>query len=221
MESERDALRTQTRELEEAIAAKQEEFDQLQEAVSSYGQLREELDAAHAKSEELEQSVADLREQLDRAQAEIEEKDNLNTEMGRLLERRAKEYDGLESRLNSLQDIGASIQQLDARMSERIGDNNRGAKRLLILTGEEQEVRYPLYKDVMTIGRTSTCDIQVRTHYVSREHARVEKQDDLVFVEDLGSKNGIFVNAKRVERKELTPGDVLTIGETQFRYTEV
>jgi mediator of RNA polymerase II transcription subunit 21 len=219
-EADRKVLVERTKELEDVVQTKQDEFLRLQEVVETHGQLREDLSIANAKTDELQQALDALQEQLDRTNGEIKEKDNLNAEMGRLLERRAKEYDALESRLDNLNDIGESIQELDAQMSERIGDNGRATKRLLILTGEDREVRYPLYKDAMIIGRTSHCDIQIRAHYVSREHARVETQDDLVFVEDLGSKNGIFVNAVRTERHELTPGDVLTVGETQFRYTE-
>jgi pSer/pThr/pTyr-binding forkhead associated (FHA) protein len=72
----------------------------------------------------------------------------------------------------------------------------------------------------VTIGRSSTCDIQVLTHFVSREHARVLVGRDEVTVEDLGSTNGVFVNSIRVDRQTLKHADLLTIGETQFRFVE-
>jgi pSer/pThr/pTyr-binding forkhead associated (FHA) protein len=55
---------------------------------------------------------------------------------------------------------------------------------------------------------------------VSREHARILVSGNTVVVEDLGSTNGIFVNAVRVDRQELRHGDLVTVGETQFRFLE-
>jgi pSer/pThr/pTyr-binding forkhead associated (FHA) protein len=41
-----------------------------------------------------------------------------------------------------------------------------------------------------------------------------------VHIEDLGSRNGVYVNAMRVDRHALQQGDLVTIGETQFRFME-
>jgi predicted component of type VI protein secretion system len=52
---------------------------------------------------------------------------------------------------------------------------------------------------------------------VSREHARVFLHNDAVWVQDAGSRNGCFVNGKRLSRhKALSPGDELRIGEHRF-----
>jgi pSer/pThr/pTyr-binding forkhead associated (FHA) protein len=72
----------------------------------------------------------------------------------------------------------------------------------------------------MTIGRSSECDIQILTHFVSREHARLTIGRDGVVIEDLGSTNGVFVNSVRVDRHELRHSDLVTVGETQFRFLE-
>ena len=54
--------------------------------------------------------------------------------------------------------------------------------------------------------------------FASAHHARVEAQPDGVWVEDLGSTNGTFVNGSRIgERRLLQPGDVIRIGETELR----
>jgi pSer/pThr/pTyr-binding forkhead associated (FHA) protein len=42
----------------------------------------------------------------------------------------------------------------------------------------------------------------------------------LTLIEDLGSRNGVFVNSVRVDRRQLQQGDLVTIGETQFRFVE-
>lgn len=88
---------------------------------------------------------------------------------------------------------------------------------LVCLTSDEP-VRYVLDRDEMRIGRGTDCDIRIPTHFVSREHAGLVREDGHVFIEDRESTNGVFVNAVRVERKKLEHGDWVTIGETQFRF---
>lgn len=90
----------------------------------------------------------------------------------------------------------------------------------LVVVNDPARRRYAIAGPVTTIGRSSSCDIQVLTQFVSREHARLVVDSEGVIVEDAGSTNGIFVNAARVERQLLAHGDLLTIGETQFRFLE-
>ena len=68
--------------------------------------------------------------------------------------------------------------------------------------------------------RAPQCDLQIVTHFVSREHARFTLSAGTTLIEDLGSRNGVFVNSVRVDRRRLQQGDVVTIGETQFRFVE-
>ena len=80
---------------------------------------------------------------------------------------------------------------------------------------------FALAKGTITIGRSSDCDIQILTHFVSREHARLTVSPrGGVLIEDLGSTNGVFVNSVRIERQELHHGDLVTVGESQFRFLE-
>jgi pSer/pThr/pTyr-binding forkhead associated (FHA) protein len=52
---------------------------------------------------------------------------------------------------------------------------------------------------------------------VSRHHALVLTNSRDVIIEDLHSTNGVLVNGRKVTRQLLTDGDILTIGEAQFR----
>ena len=72
----------------------------------------------------------------------------------------------------------------------------------------------------VTIGRSSDNDMSLgEDEFASAHHARVEPRRDGVWVEDLGSTNGTFVNGSKVERpKKLSPGDVIRVGETDLRY---
>ena len=72
----------------------------------------------------------------------------------------------------------------------------------------------------LTVGRGRNNDIALpEDDYASSRHARFEPRRDGVYVEDIGSTNGTFVNGIRVTReRKLTPGDVVRIGETDLRY---
>ena len=72
----------------------------------------------------------------------------------------------------------------------------------------------------LLLGRGSGNDVNLaRDEYASSNHARVEPRRDGVWVEDVGSTNGTYLNGIRLTRaKKLAPGDVLRIGETELRY---
>ncbi len=71
-------------------------------------------------------------------------------------------------------------------------------------------------KNTMTIGRDSSCDISIPVEHLSRKHAELTLQDGKLFVTDLGSSNGTFVNGNRVTRIELHPGDKLKFDVVTF-----
>lgn len=68
------------------------------------------------------------------------------------------------------------------------------------------------------IGRGSSCEVVIKSPEVSRRHCAVKYTYVVYFVEDLGSANGTFVNAERVERAVLNDGDLLEIGLVQLRF---
>jgi diguanylate cyclase (GGDEF)-like protein len=80
--------------------------------------------------------------------------------------------------------------------------------------------RYLLAKQQMTIGRGKDNDIVLPSDCVSRRHSRVEQRGEEIFVLDLGSTNGTFVNdePKPVKECRLNRGDQLRIGDTIFKY---
>ncbi len=74
----------------------------------------------------------------------------------------------------------------------------------------------------LTLGRSSRNDVDLgRDEYASSDHARIEPRRDGVWLEDVGSTNGTYLNGTRVTRpKRLSPGDVVRIGETELRYEQ-
>ncbi len=72
----------------------------------------------------------------------------------------------------------------------------------------------------LTVGRGVANDVPLPgDEYASGRHARFEPRRDGVYLEDIGSTNGTFVNGIRVTReRRLAPGDVVRIGETDLRF---
>ncbi|HLX60825.1 MAG TPA: HD domain-containing phosphohydrolase [Planctomycetota bacterium] len=68
----------------------------------------------------------------------------------------------------------------------------------------------------IVIGRDNSCGVQVIDRGVSREHAKVVRLGEMVFLHDLGSRNGSFVNGERVKEELLREGDVIRVGATQL-----
>jgi pSer/pThr/pTyr-binding forkhead associated (FHA) protein/uncharacterized coiled-coil protein SlyX len=68
------------------------------------------------------------------------------------------------------------------------------------------------------IGRAPGCELQVDSSSVSRHHALVLVGARDVIIEDLNSTNGVLVNGRKVARQLLTDGDLISVGDVQFRY---
>jgi hypothetical protein len=95
------------------------------------------------------------------------------------------------------------------------------ASRVLVLLDPERPIKYPLFKEAMTIGRAEGADIQINNDFVSRVHARVVSTANGVAIEDVESRNGIRVNAKLVTAsQELRHGDVIDLGRLRFRFID-
>ena len=80
--------------------------------------------------------------------------------------------------------------------------------------------RHVLDRDVMTIGRHSDNDITLESDSVSRFHASIDRRGDDVYVLDLSSTNGTFVNndPDPVTDRRLRRGDHIKVGDTIFKY---
>ena len=78
--------------------------------------------------------------------------------------------------------------------------------------------RWSLANDEIVVGRGSDCDIQIDRDSVSRRHARVFKEKDQWFVEDLGSTNGSYINDAPISRSRLTDMDFVKIGSAIFKF---
>ena len=62
------------------------------------------------------------------------------------------------------------------------------------------------------IGRSSECDLMLPQSYISRSHAKITREGELVVLEDMHSSHGTFVNGLQVTRRNLLPKDTIRFG---------
>jgi predicted RNase H-like nuclease (RuvC/YqgF family) len=194
------------REREQRLRAATSELEQMRREL---GALRIELDDSRTDVARLERAVIDKDRALAARDARIA---TLHDEL--------KHRAGAEKRSAT----GFALPAVDAAATARAGardgaGEHTAAPALLCLTGDAPK-RFALTKKTTTLGRGPHCDLQILTHFVSREHARLTVNAEATVIEDLGSRNGVFVNAVRVDCRTLRQGDLVTIGETQFRFVE-
>jgi pSer/pThr/pTyr-binding forkhead associated (FHA) protein len=72
----------------------------------------------------------------------------------------------------------------------------------------------------VTLGRGAQNDLALDSDdFASAHHAKIEPRRDGVWLEDVGSTNGTYVNGARIGKpRRLTPGDVIRVGSTDLRY---
>ncbi|MDQ3509916.1 MAG: FHA domain-containing protein [Actinomycetota bacterium] len=82
--------------------------------------------------------------------------------------------------------------------------------------------QFALENGSVSIGRSSGSDVVVKSDdYASGRHAQLSRHGGLLYVEDLGSTNGTFVNGqKAVGATPLRDGDTVKVGSTTFRFVE-
>jgi two-component system, cell cycle response regulator len=86
---------------------------------------------------------------------------------------------------------------------------------LIVISGPHVGKMYKIDRQEVTIGRSSQADMHVNDLGISRAHARVQIHGNDVFIEDLQSANGTYLNGDRVLRmQKLADGDKITLGST-------
>jgi len=86
--------------------------------------------------------------------------------------------------------------------------------------GEAHPSICALDRHQITLGRAPDCDPVVADIQISRHHAQIWRQGSGAMLQDLGSRNGAFVNGQCIARPTaLQPGDTVTLGTVQVRLT--
>ncbi len=91
--------------------------------------------------------------------------------------------------------------------------------KLRITPAEGEPFDFQLGEEDVIIGRSSTADLALSDPFLSRHHARLRAEDGVVKVEDLGSRNGTFVNDEQIEGpRSLSPGDVIRLSASSISF---
>lgn len=222
------------------------ELGEAQETVAQSEELKNQLASdlvdTRGFKEELERMLCDnderARKRIDSLEKELAKVTRVANDYEEKLESRSEAINVLlaelakkSEQIESINEIGEVISDIDVRISEQfdedeatiVGQPHKPQDRVTrVLVGKvgNQLLRFPLFKDRLTIGRTDDNDIQLNAVYISRRHAVVQAGDDATRVIDWGSKNGVYVNSKRVTEHFLENGDIVTIGNAHFRYEE-
>jgi len=220
---------TETSKLNEQLESELQQAREVKDDLE--GMLSQNDEQAKGHIEELEKQIKRLTQSTEEFEHKLETKSAAISALLKELAKKSEQFD-------SIGEIEQVVQDIDDRMSGRLDDGSEADEStpeadVVLASGDRERVsrvmigniggqvlRFPLFKDRLTIGRTDENDIQVKTAYVSRRHAVVLIEGDGVHIVDRGSSNGLFVNSRRVKEHRLSNGDIVKVGDAKFRYEE-
>lgn len=90
--------------------------------------------------------------------------------------------------------------------------------KLVVASGKSAGRTISIKRSKLLIGRAEECDVRPLSEEVSRRHCAVIVGPADVWIEDLGSRNGTYVNGQRIEAKtKLADGDMIKVGSLELR----
>jgi pSer/pThr/pTyr-binding forkhead associated (FHA) protein len=104
-------------------------------------------------------------------------------------------------------DIDRVVEQAGAALVIRSGGGRAGES-------------FTISDDRVSIGRSPDAGVFLDDVTVSRNHALLVKRRDGLYIDDLGSLNGTYVNRRRIESHRLTDGDEIQVGKYKLSYLE-
>jgi hypothetical protein len=103
-------------------------------------------------------------------------------------------------------------------LDEEVG--KAGAALVIRSGGGRAGESFTVDQDRMSIGRTPDAAVFLDDVTVSRNHALLVRRKDGLYIDDLGSLNGTYVNRRRIESHRLEDGDEIQIGKYKLSYLE-
>ena len=210
----------------ESLAAEQGAAnDQLTSDLSDSIEFRQALETHVAETEtRYKRRIAKLRRQASMAKEKLRKSARALDEKDRTIENLTEELASQKRKISLTGELESALQKIDGFAAREGGNGSTGrperVTRQLIGTADGKDVRFPLFRDRLTIGRTSHNDIQLPMRFISRRHAVIATDGNRARVIDWGSRNGVYVNNQRVTEKILETGDIITIGLANLRYEE-
>src|SRR3954449_9513863 len=87
---------------------------------------------------------------------------------------------------------------------------------MVMFRPDGQRRSFSIARDMTVIGRREDCDLRIPLGDISLKHCRIVRDGEMLKIEDLGSSNGTFLNAHRVQEALLSPGDSIQVGPVVF-----
>jgi predicted component of type VI protein secretion system len=109
------------------------------------------------------------------------------------------------------------LQQIAAR---RPGTESH-VMQIEVRTNGETEAIHTFPPGRIIVGRSPDNEIYIKSKFVSRHHMQLVCDTERCVIEDLNSTNGVFIGEAQVKKRELSSGDVITLGIHELIYTNV
>ena len=190
------------------IAQLQETQRPIQTVEADIRRLTAELAAKAVALAEFEEQNRGLRATLERTRGALEEREFLIRRLERSESNNANVLGRIQTSIERLGSVPV-LTDTAAPKAERSAE--------FIRMDAENPSTHVLSRRTR-IGRAAGCELQIDSSSVSRHHAVVLVGPSDTIIEDLNSTNGVLVNGRKVTRQVLSDGDLLTFGETKFRY---
>jgi chromosome segregation ATPase len=170
--------------------------------------LKEELVLKTLVINDLTEEGDKLRAALERTRGQLEEREFLI----RRLERSES------NNANALGRIQTSMERLGSSVAPGVNapPAPEWSPELIRIDGD-RSITHSLSRRTR-IGRAPGCELHIDSSSVSRHHALILAGTREAIIEDLNSTNGVILNGRKVTRQVLNDGDIVTIGDIQFRY---
>ncbi len=110
-----------------------------------------------------------------------------------------------------------SIAEMLARKAAKVHEIKQRGYIYVFFEGRKI-AEYKIRKERVTIGRTKSNDIMVRSRRVSRKHAQIITVETDRVIEDCNSMNGTYLNNQLIKYHPLRSGDQIRIGEFDLKY---
>lgn len=116
----------------------------------------------------------------------------------------------------SPEEISEATMIVDTNLIRKVRESQQVTRAyLIVLSGPDVGQMYQVDGEEVVLGRAADNQLRIHDAGISRKHARLVRRDDDVYIEDMGSANGTFLNGnKLVKPLQLRDGDKITLGST-------
>lgn len=87
---------------------------------------------------------------------------------------------------------------------------------LVLFKKDGTQKPFLLSSNITVIGRRRGCDLCIPLKLISRRHCKLSKEGNTVKIRDMNSRNGTFLNGKRIKEADINAGDYIRVGSLMF-----